>query len=84
MNADTDTSRPGWSCNSEPGLADQKDTDRLMDIESRTSDDRPSICPICGLSGENGITWRSATGTATAYYVDKADHIFSVTWVEVA
>lgn len=28
----TPTSRPGRSCTSTPGLADQKDTDRLMDI----------------------------------------------------
>lgn len=76
-------SRPGRSCSSAPGLADQKDTDRLMDIESRTSDDRPAICPICGLGANNAVVVRSEH-TATATYCDTEGHLFSVTWLEVA
>jgi hypothetical protein len=84
--ADTDTSRPGWSCNSTPGLADQKDTDRLMAIMQPapgTGQPRPAICPICGLTADNGILVRSEL-TATATYCDTAGHLWAVTWLEVA
>jgi hypothetical protein len=83
---DTDTSRPGRSCSSTPGLADQKDTDRLMDIVTPTSDNgqpHPAICPICGLRADNAVVVRSEH-TATATYCDTRGHLFSVTWLEVA
>jgi hypothetical protein len=83
---DTDASRPGRSCNSTPGLADQKDTDRLMDIVTPTSDNgqpHPAICPICGLRADNAVVVRSEH-TATATYCDTRGHLFSVTWLEVA
>jgi len=80
---DTDTSRPGWRCNAEPGLADQKDTDRLMDIMPSRAHARPAICPICGLTADNGVLVRSEL-TATATYCDTEGHLFSVTWLEVA
>jgi hypothetical protein len=86
MGADTDTSRPGRSCTSTPGLADQKDTDRLMDIVTPTSDNgqpHPAICPICGLRADNAVVVRSEH-TATATYCDTRGHLFSVTWLEVA
>lgn len=87
MDSKTPTkSRPGWRSQRRPGLADQKDTDRLMDIESRTSDTRPprpAICPICGLSADNAVVVRSEH-TATATYCDTRGHLFSVTWLEVA
>lgn len=79
-------SRPGRSCSSAPGLADQKDTDRLMDIESRTSDDRParpSVCPVCQMFADNGVITRAEV-TATATYLDTEGHMWSVTWLEVA
>lgn len=44
---------------------------------------RPAICPICGLTADNGITVRSEL-TATATYCDTAGHLWSVTWLEVA
>ena len=83
---DTDASRPGRSCSSTPGLADQKDTDRLMDIVTPTSDNgqpHPAICPICGLRADNAVVVR-AEHTATATYCDTRGHLFSVTWLEVA
>ena len=86
MGADTDTSRPGRSPTSIPGLADQKDTDRLMSIMHERTDSappRPAICPICGLTADNGVLVRSEL-TATATYCDTAGHLFSVTWLEVA
>ena len=75
-------SRPSRSCSSVLGLADQKDTDRLMDIQARTSDTRPSLCPICGLAADNGVITRAEI-TATATYLDTEAHMWSVTWVEV-
>lgn len=83
INADTDTSRPGRSCNSTPGLADQKDTDRLMDMMPPRTHNRPAICPICGLTANNAVVVRSEH-TATATYCDTEGHLFSVTWLEVA
>lgn len=86
MDLDTDTSRPGRSSNSVPGLADQKDTDRLMDIMTPATDNRqprPSVCPTCGLSADNGVLVRAEV-TATATYVDTAGHLWAVTWLEVA
>lgn len=44
---------------------------------------RPAICPICGLSADNGIVVRGEL-IATATYCDTAGHLFSVTWLEVA
>ena len=44
---------------------------------------RPSVCPICGLTADNGITVRSEL-TATATFVDTSGHLWSVTWPEVA
>jgi hypothetical protein len=85
--ADTDTSRPGRSCTSVPGLADQKDTDRLMDIMTEPTDSgqppRPSVCPTCGLLADNGVLVRAEL-TATATYCDTAGHLWAVTWLEVA
>ena len=86
MDADTDTSRPGRSCTSTPGLADQKDTDRLMDMMTPATDSRqprPSVCPICGLAADNGVV-RHSELTATATYCDTAGHLWAVTWLEVA
>jgi hypothetical protein len=83
---DTDASRPGSRANDIPGLADQKDTDRLMDIVTPTSDNgqpHPAICPICGLRADNAVVVRSEH-TATATYCDTRGHLFSVTWLEVA
>lgn len=84
-------SRPGWRSQRRPGLADQKDTDRLMDIESRTSDTRPprtSICPKCGLGPTNTPTPRTINddpeGVVTAYYVCALEHLWAVRWDEVA
>lgn len=79
-------SRPGRSPTSAPGLADQKDTDRLMDIMQQRADKappRPAICPICGLSADNAVVVRSEH-IATATYCDTKGHLFSVTWLEVA
>lgn len=79
-------SRPSRSGNSVLGLADQKDTDRLMDSMNARTDNappRPAICPICGLSADNAVVRRSEH-TATATYCDTAGHLFSVTWLEVA
>lgn len=84
MDADTDTSRPGRSPTSIPGLADQKDTDRLMDIMSPTYDNRPALCPICGSTANNGVMRRNEMGVSTLHYTDNAGHLFSVTWLEVA
>lgn len=84
--ADTDTSRPGGSCSSAPGLADQKDTDRLMDMMTPRADNappRPAVCPICGLTADNGVLVRAEL-TATATYCDTAGHLWAVTWLEVA
>jgi hypothetical protein len=86
MDSDTDASRPGRSCSSTPGLADQKDTDRLMAIMHPAPDKgqpKPAICPICGLTADNGILVRSEL-TATATYCDTAGHLWAVTWLEVA
>ena len=44
---------------------------------------RPSICPICGLSADNGVIRRSEL-TATATFCDTRGHLWSVTWLEVA
>lgn len=44
---------------------------------------RPSACPICGLTADNGVTVRSEL-TASATYVDTAGHLWAVTWLEVA
>lgn len=80
------SSRPGRSSNSIPGLADQKDTDRLMAIMHERTDSappRPSVCPICGLAADNGVVTRAEV-TATATYVDTEAHMWSVTWLEVA
>lgn len=44
---------------------------------------RPSICPVCGLTADNGIVVRAEL-TATATFVDTAGHMFAVTWLEVA
>lgn len=85
MDEDTDASRPGRSCTSTPGLADQRDTDRLMDSMNERADNappRPAICPICGLSADNAVVVRSEH-TATATYCDTRGHLFSVTWLEV-
>lgn len=79
-------SRPGWRSQRRPGLADQKDTDRLMDSMNERTDNappRPAICPICGLSADNAVVVRSEH-TATATYCDTRGHLFSVTWLEVA
>ena len=83
MDADTDTSRPGSRANDVPGLADQKDTDRLMDIMPPRTHARPALCPMCGLTANNGVMVRSEL-TVTATYCDTAGHLFSVTWLEVA
>jgi hypothetical protein len=48
-----------------------------------TTPARPSICPTCGLTADNGITVHSEL-TATATYVDTAAHIWSVTWMAVS
>jgi hypothetical protein len=86
MDADTDTSRPGRRSQRRPGLADQKDTDRLMDIVTPTSDNgqptRPSLCPLCAMYADNGVITRAEV-TATATYLDTAGHMWSVTWLEV-
>lgn len=82
---DTDKSRPGSRANDVPGLTDQKDTDRLMDIMHERTDSappRPAICPICGLTADNGVYARSTSQpTATATYCDTNDHLWSVTWL---
>lgn len=86
IRADTDTSRPGRSPTSVPGLADQKDTDRLMDIMPERTDSAPplpSVCPICAMYANNGVITRGEV-TATATYLDTAGHMWSVTWLEVA
>lgn len=44
---------------------------------------RPSTCPVCGLTADNGITVRSEL-TATATYCDTSGHLWAVTWLEVA
>lgn len=44
---------------------------------------RPSVCPACGLTADNGIVVR-ADLTATATYCDTSGHLWSVTWLEVA
>lgn len=83
---DTDTSRPGGSCTSAPGLADQKDTDRLMDSMKQPTDTRqprPSVCPVCSMFANNGVITRGEA-TATATYLDTEGHMWSVTWLEVA
>ena len=85
LDADTDTSRPGRSCTSTPGLADQKDTDRLMNImndPTNSGQPRPALCPICGLTSDNGIA-RHTEVTTLVTYVCTRGHLFAVTWVEV-
>jgi hypothetical protein len=44
---------------------------------------RPSNCPTCGLTADNGIPVRSEL-TTTATYCDTAGHLWAVTWMEVA
>lgn len=44
---------------------------------------RPAICPICGLTANNGVITRGEV-TAVATYCDTEGHLFSVTWLEVA
>lgn len=44
---------------------------------------RPSICPACGLTADNGITVHSEL-TSTATFVDTAGHLWAVTWLAVA
>lgn len=44
---------------------------------------RPSICPTCGLTADNGIVVRAEL-TATSTYCDTAGHLWAVTWLEVA
>lgn len=44
---------------------------------------RPSICPMCGRTADNGIAVRTEL-TATSTYCDTAGHLWSVTWLEVA
>jgi hypothetical protein len=90
MSHETPTkSRPGWRSQRRPGLADQKDTDRLMDIMPERADNapprqsRPSVCPICAMYADNGVITRAEV-TATATYLDTAGHMWSVTWLEVA
>ena len=43
---------------------------------------RPSVCPICGLTADNGVVARTEL-TATATYIDTAAHLWAVTWAEV-
>lgn len=79
-------SRPDARLQLASGLADQKDTDRLMDIMKHASDEaqpRPSVCPLCGLAADNGVM-RQSELTSTATYCDTAGHLWSVTWLEVA
>lgn len=86
LDLDTDTSRPGSRANDVPGLADQKDTDRLMDIMHARTDSalpRPALCPICGQVADNGIPRRSEITTLVTYVCTNG-HLFAVTWVEVA
>lgn len=54
-----------------------------MNIVTRTSDNRPALCPICGRTANNAVVVRSEH-TATATYCDTEGHLFSVTWLEVA
>lgn len=77
-------SRPGSRANDIPGLTDQKDTDRLMNIMPPTSDVRPALCPICGASTTNGVRRQSEMGVSTLHYIDTEGHLFNVTWLEVA
>lgn len=51
--------------------------------EGVTTPPRPSICPTCGLTADNGITVRAEL-TATATFVDTAGHLWSVMWPEVS
>lgn len=44
---------------------------------------RPSVCPVCGLTADNAVTVESEL-TRTATYVDTAGHMWSVTWPAVA
>lgn len=76
-------SRPGGRANDTPGLADQKDTDRLMSNVQPRPVARPALCPTCGLTADNGVLVRSEL-TATATYCDTAGHLWAVTWLEVA
>lgn len=48
-----------------------------------TTPARPSNCPICGLTADNGIVVRSKL-TATSTYCDTSGHLWAVTWLEVA
>lgn len=82
-------SAPERSCNSMCSGASptSERTDRLMPIVDPTPDTRPAprpaICPMCGLTADNGIVVRAEI-TATATYCDTAGHLFAVTWLEVA
>ena len=57
--------------------------DILPPTESPAQQARPSVCPACGLTADNGITVRAEL-TATATYCDTAGHLWAVTWLEVA
>ena len=48
-----------------------------------TTNPRPSICPTCGLTSDNGIRVEAEL-TSSATYVDTAGHLWAVTWVGVA
>lgn len=41
-----------------------------------------AICPICGLSANNGVTTHSLHVTVATFICTRA-HLFTVTWVEV-
>lgn len=57
---------------------------RSWAVDSRgPSHPRPAICPLCGLTADNGIVVRNEL-VATATFVDTNAHLFAVTWVEVA
>lgn len=51
--------------------------------EDTQAEPRPAICPMCGLTADNGIVRRSEL-VAVATYCDTRGHLFSVTWLEVA
>ncbi|WP_294567578.1 hypothetical protein [uncultured Arthrobacter sp.] len=56
-----------------------------MDMMPQRADNappRPSVCPTCGLTADNGVLVRAEL-TATATYCDTAGHLWAVTWLEV-
>lgn len=65
------------------GLADRKDTDRLMaTVDVRTDNAPPALCPLCGERGR-GIAVPESDRITKANYICPDGHVWTSHWLEV-